>query len=124
MRGRRGTDERRRSQKLGRWAEFLAAVVLVMKGHRIVARRYKAPVGEIDLIAKRFRTYVFVEVKARGTLDAAAQSITQDQRARIVRAAQHWIAQNPVAAEADMRFDAILVGRRFSVRHLKDAFQA
>ena len=124
MRGGRGTDDRRRSHKLGRWAELLAAAVLMAKGHRIVARRYKSPVGEIDLIARRWNTYLFVEVKARSALDAAAQSITPHQRARIVRAAQHWISQNPAAAGADMRFDAILVGSGLSIRHLKDAFQA
>ena len=109
---------------MGRWAEILAAAVLMAKGHRIVARRFRSPVGEIDLIAKRRCTYVFVEVKARGTLDDAAQAITPHQRARILRAAEHWIAQNPAAADADMRFDAVLVGRGLSIRHLKDAFQA
>ena len=95
-----------------------------MTGHRIIERRYKSPVGEIDLIARRGGTYLFIEVKARETLDAAALAITPHQRARIVRAAEHWISQNPGAADADMRFDAMLVGRGFSIRHLKDAFQA
>lgn len=121
---RRSTGQRRRAHHLGRWAELLAAALLLVKGHRIVARRYRSPVGEIDLIARRRGTYVFVEVKVRETPDAAARSISPHQRARIVRAAEHWIARNPAAAEADMRFDAILVGRGLAMRHLKDAFQA
>ena len=124
MRGGRSADERRRAQRLGRWAEFAAAALMLLTGHRIIERRYKSPVGEIDLIAKRGGTYLFIEVKARATLDAAAQAITPHQRARIIRAAEHWISQNPAAAEADLRFDAILVGRGISIRHLKDAFQA
>lgn len=124
MRAGRGSDDRRRSQKLGHWAELISAAWLVLTGHRILARRYKSPVGEIDLIARRRNTYLFVEVKARSTLDAAAQAITPHQRARIVRAAEYWISQNPEAADADMRFDAILVARGLAIRHLKDAFQA
>ena len=105
-------------------AEIAAATLLILKGHWIVARRFKSSAGEIDLIAKRGHTYVFVEVKARDSLNAAAHSITPHQRTRIIRAAEYWLAQNPSAAGANLRFDAILVGRGFSMRHLKDAFQA
>lgn len=124
MAGRRSTDERRKSHQWGRWAELVAALVLMSKAYWIVERRYKSPVGEIDIVARKGRVYVFIEVKARATIADAAQSISSHQRARIVRAAQHWISQNPGAAGADMRFDAILIGRGLALRHLKDAFDA
>ncbi len=120
----RSTEQRRKSHQRGHWAERLAAAFLMLKCYWIVERRYKSPVGEIDIIARKGGGFVFVEVKARASLDDAAGSISQHQRARIVRAAQYWISQNPEAADADMRFDAILIGRGPSFRHLKDAFGA
>ena len=120
----RNTDQRRRSQRWGQWAEWLAAGLLLLKGYRVVERRHKTPVGEIDLIARRGRTIIFVEVKARGTIELAAHAITHRQRDRIARAAQYWLSQNSDAQEADLRFDAILVASPWQVHHVKDAFQA
>jgi len=117
------TDKKRKSHRWGRWAEVFGAGLLIAKGHRILARRYKSPVGEIDLIAQRYRTVLFVEVKARASISDAAQSVLPHQRARIVRAAEHWMAHNPQPDGTDYRFDVILIGRAFSIRHLKDAFQ-
>ena len=57
--------QKRKAQARGRLAEIAAALVLTLKGYRILARRFRCPVGEVDLIARRFGTVVFVEVKAR-----------------------------------------------------------
>src|SRR5262244_4147210 len=86
-------------------AESRAAAFLIAKGFRILARRWKGPVGEIDIIARRRSLLVFVEVKARETLDDAAWSVTDRQRARIVAAAEIWLARFPNAAIQDIRFD-------------------
>ena len=118
------TERKRRSQRRGHWAELLAACLLAAKGHRIVSRRYKSPVGEIDLIARRGRTVVFAEVKARASVADAAYTVSPHQQARIVRAAEHWMAHNATSGDLDLRFDVILIGRPFRIRHLKDAFQA
>src|SRR3569833_2212844 len=56
-------------------AESRAAAYLVAKGYRIVARRFRTPVGEVDIVARRRGVLVFVEVKARSNLDAAALSL-------------------------------------------------
>jgi putative endonuclease len=103
-------------------AEAVAALMLQLKGYRILARRFSAPVGEIDLVVRRGRWLVFVEVKARGTLVAAAESIRPMQRARIVRCAEAFLARHPQFAAFDMRFDAVLVAPRHLPRHLKAAF--
>lgn len=118
------TEKKRKSHRWGQWAELIGAALLVVKGHRILARRYKSPVGEIDLIARRGRTVIFAEVKARTSIAEAAHAISAHQRQRIVRAAEHWLAHNPQSADVDLRFDAILIGRAITIRHLKDAFQA
>src|SRR6187401_793865 len=81
--------------RTGLSAESRAAAFLIAKGFRILARRYRSPVGEIDIVARRRKLLVFVEVKARERFDDAAWSVTERQRARIVAAAEAWLAVNP-----------------------------
>ena len=115
---------RRRAERYGRRAEIAAALLLQLKGYRILARRYRAPGGEIDLIARRGRLVAFVEVKLRATLDTAAESITTHGRGRIVAAAGAWVARNPAVADCDLRFDAVLCAPWRLPRHIADAFDA
>ena len=91
---------------------------------RILARRYRTPVGEIDIVARRRKLLVFVEVKARERLDDAAWSVTDRQRARIVAAAEAWLAANSDRAIEDIRFDAMLVAPGRIPRHIPAAFDA
>ena len=65
--------ERVAAFKLGLSAESRAAMFLIAKGYRILARRFKTPFGEIDIVARRRRALVFVEVKARQSPDEAAK---------------------------------------------------
>src|SRR5580693_6701861 len=69
--------ERVAAFRLGLSAESRAAMLLIAKGYRIAARRWKTPVGEIDIVARRRRDIAFVEVKARDTLDAAAEAVSE-----------------------------------------------
>jgi putative endonuclease len=108
---------------LGISAESRAAAWLIAHGYRILARRWKSPLGEIDIIAARRHTLIFVEVKARATLDAAAESVTERQKQRIAAAAEIWLAANPLPAIRDIRFDAILVAPRKLPRHIQSAFE-
>jgi putative endonuclease len=120
-----GADRRRQiAFRAGTAGETWAATLLMLKGFRILARRWKCPVGEIDLIARRRRLLIFVEVKARGQLQDAEWSITPRQRHRIVAAAEAWLALNPDERIRDMRFDAILVAPRHLPRHIPAAFDA
>lgn len=109
---------------LGISAESRAAAWLIAHGYRILARRFRSPMGEIDIIAARRYTLIFVEVKARGSLDEAAESITPRQKQRIAAAAEIWLADNPVPAIRDMRFDAILVAPGKLPRHIPGAFES
>jgi Holliday junction resolvase-like predicted endonuclease len=65
------SEKRIRAYRHGLFAETIAALLLRTKGHRILARRYKTPVGEIDLVALKGRRLAFVEVKQRRTIDDA-----------------------------------------------------
>ena len=82
------------------------------------------PAGEIDIVARRRSTLIFVEVKARESFDAAAEAIGPRQRQRIIAAAGIWLASHPLDASRDMRFDVILVAPHRLPRHLSAAFDA
>jgi putative endonuclease len=110
--------------RAGLSAESLAAAYLIAKGYRILARRFRTPHGEIDIIARRRNLIAFVEVKARASLDEAAFAVTPRQQARIINAAQAWLAAHPEHAEFELRFDAMLIAPRRLPRHLLAAFDA
>lgn len=116
--------ERQLAFKLGLTAESRAAALLLAKGFRIAARRFRSPAGEIDIVARRGTLLIFVEVKARGALDDAAWSVTDRQKRRIASAAAAWLAAHPDDAMCDMRFDAVLVAPRSLPRHIPGAFEA
>ncbi|MGO1119585.1 YraN family protein [Rhodovibrionaceae bacterium A322] len=108
----------------GRLAERLALLLLRIKGYRLMARGYKRPVGEIDLIMKRGRQLVFVEVKQRATQALAAEAITPRQKLRITRAAQAFLQENPSLSRNDLRFDTVLLAPGTWPRHLKNAWHS
>ncbi|HZP70108.1 MAG TPA: YraN family protein [Pseudolabrys sp.] len=114
--------ERQAAFRVGISAESRAAAFLVAKGFRILARRWRSPLGEIDIIARRRQLLVFVEVKARPTLDEAAESVNARQRRRIAAAAEIWLAGNSDPSIRDVRFDAILVAPGRIPRHVQAAF--
>lgn len=105
-------------------AESRACVYLLAKGYRILARRFRTPYGEIDIVARRRGLLAFVEVKARATLDDAAYSVTPQQQQRIVAAAQAWLMARPEHANFEMRFDVVLIAPKHLPRHLMAAFDA
>jgi putative endonuclease len=117
-------DPRRIAFRFGLSAESRAAVLLLAKGYRILARRYRSAVGEIDIVARRRGVLVFVEVKARESFDAAAEAIGPRQQQRIIAAANAWLGAHPEDARRNMRFDAVLVVPGRLPRHLMAAFDA
>ena len=105
-------------------AEARAAAWLMAKGYRILAKRFRTPYGEIDIVARRRSLLAFIEVKARASLDEAAYAVTARQQARIINAAQAWLAAHPEHADFELRFDAMLIAPRRLPRHLLAAFDA
>jgi putative endonuclease len=118
----RPAKARRRAHRFGLRAESIAALLLQVKGYQILARRFAAAGGEIDLVARRGATIAFVEVKARDGLDAAAEAITEAKRRRIGHTARVWLARNPWAAESNLRGDAVFVAPGRLPRHLAAAY--
>jgi putative endonuclease len=111
-----------RAYRRGVFAETLVALLLRLKGHRIVAQRYKTPVGEIDLVALKGKRLAFIEVKRRKTQEDAAWTLPARQRRRIVRAAQYWLAGHPDFAGHDIAFDVVLAAPWRWPRHITNAF--
>src|ERR1700738_5020666 len=110
--------------RTGLSAESRAAAYLMAKGYRILAKRFRTPHGEIDIVARRRNLVAFVEVKARASLDEAAYAVTPRQQQRIVNAAEGWLMAHPEHADFELRFDAMLIAPRHLPRHLLAAFDA
>ena len=111
---------RRRALRVGLRAETLAALVLRLKGWQILERRFNVPGGEVDIIARRGKTVIFVEVKARATADAALAAIDGVKRHRLRLAAGRWLIGKDWAMTYMLRCDAILVMPRRWPQHVLD----
>ena len=116
---------RQSAEKRGRRSETLAAMLLRLKFYRILGRRVRTPLGEIDLVARAPSGIVcFIEVKARARGAEAADALSPRQQARIARAAQLYLASRPGFAPKGTRFDVVSVIPGSFPRHLRDAWRA
>lgn len=93
------------------------------EGWAVLARRVRTPAGEIDMIAERDGLLTFIEVKARPSFAEAAFALGARQRARLLAAAECWLAANPGHGAAGMRFDVLLVAADGAIRRIADAFR-
>ena len=112
---------RQRAEQGGRRAERLAALWLQLKGWKILGRRVRTPVGEVDLVARRGRVVAFVEVKARATAEDAALAL-DEWRLRRVAAAAEALAHRYARAGDDIRLDAIFIVPRRLPRHMANVW--
>jgi len=117
-------NDRTGAERHGRSSESLAALWLRLKGYRILARRLKTHVGEIDLVAAApFGPVCFIEVKARALARAAAESVGPAQQTRIARAASLYLASRPHLARRGARFDIVAIAPRTLPVHHRDAWR-
>jgi len=116
-------ETRIKAHRRGHMAESVAAVFLMLKGYRILSRRYKTPVGEIDIIARRGNVVVFIEVKTRKAIDTALESVTVKMKRRIERAAEYYLSVHSQQMNKEMRFDVIAISLPFFIRHLDNAWR-
>jgi putative endonuclease len=114
--------KRQKAERRGRWAETAAEIYLRCKGYRLLARRFKSPMGEVDLIMRKGETTAFIEVKARATHDEAVGSVTPRQAKRISQAASLWMTRDKIAAQSFCRFDIVAVNSYLWPSHIKNAF--
>lgn len=114
--------QRRRSYRKGIAAEWVACLYLMCKAYRPLARRFKTPLGEIDLIMRRGNTVIFVEVKARRRHEDAAYSIHAQNQTRVVQASQWFLQGRPKLQSLAFRFDAVTVSCYMIPHHIPAAF--
>ncbi|WP_157016260.1 YraN family protein [Mesorhizobium xinjiangense] len=104
-----GRARRFRAYRRGHRGEWLAAAALAAKGYRIVARRHRTRLGEIDLIARRGDVVAVVEVKVRPDLAQAMDAVGRQAQRRIEAAADLWLARQHDHARLSLRFDLVAV---------------
>ena len=118
-------SSRHAAERRGHSSESLAALWLLLKGYRILERRLKTKLGEIDLVAAApFGPVCFIEVKARGLAGSAVESVSRTQQARIARAASLYLSVRPHLSRRGARFDIIAVTPYALPVHHRDAWQA
>ena len=106
------------SDHIGRRAERYAAIRLLLKGWWPVARRYKTPVGEIDLIMRRGNVLAFIEVKYRPDAASGLYALQPKQAQRLQRAAEHYLTMRPDLSQLTLRFDLVVITPRWGFQHL------
>lgn len=112
---------KKRAYLKGQQGEWLAALYLRCKGYKILERRLKTPVGEIDLLAQKGKTLIAIEVKSRSSLEKAAFAITPYQQQRIERALAYSLSQKE--PPSSIRFDVILIAPWKWPYHMKGAWR-
>ena len=124
-----GKQKQASTYQKGKGGEDRAAAFLRLKGYRILERNYRVGQGEIDLVARRSDTLVFVEVKTRRgkSQGTPLEAVTKHKVKRLSAAAALYLAQNPGSWQV-CRFDVVTLGPEknwlgwLKVRHLENAF--
>lgn len=113
--------KRKKAHQAGKIAEFIAALWLRMKFYQILARNWRSPYGEADIIAQRGKKLIIVEVKKRRDKEEVIEAIQSRQKERLMRVGLHFQTRYRRYSDHDLRFDAILV-TPFSLRHIENAW--
>jgi putative endonuclease len=111
---------------LGRTGEDLAVDLYRKRGFDILARNWRCPAGELDVVARRGRDVVFCEVKTRRSArwGAPAEAVDARKQARLRRLAARWLREHRQRAQV-IRFDVVSVVALqggVEVQHIPDAF--
>jgi putative endonuclease len=112
---------RRAAEKSGRDGETRAALYLRAKGWRILDKRVRTPLGEIDLVAKRGNLIAFVEVKTRRTVAELDFAIDEHRLSRVAAAAEMLMPRYAGPGD-DIRIDVVLIAPRSWPRHIENAW--
>ena len=119
-----------KNNESGAWGEAVAAAYLKRKFYKILCTGYRSRFGEIDIIAKKGKYLVFVEVKLRKSdrFAKAMEFVDERKQGRVISTASLYLAENPT--ELQPRFDVIevyapdgVLTKKPVINHLEDAFQ-
>lgn len=113
---------RRRAERRGHLAEYVAVLYLLLKGYRILALRHRTRIGEIDVIARKGDLIAFVEVKSRREASLSVDAVTAQSQRRIRAASDLWLARQKDGHLLSSRYDIIAVAPFAWPVHFRDAF--
>jgi len=118
--------EDHKNLNLGKKGEEVAAEYLKKKGYRILTQNFRVKGGELDIVAEKNGEIVFVEVRARSSnaIVSPAESITQEKRRRLRRAAEIFLVSKGLDLHP-CRFDFIFVvknNKKFEIEHLENVY--
>jgi putative endonuclease len=116
------SQKKLKAYRRGFVAEYKAALLLLLKGYRIVNLRFRTRAGEIDIIARKRDLVVFVEVKARRDEQVAIDAVSAATQMRIRAASNVWLSRQSDYARLSTRYDIIAVLPLRIPRHFRDAF--
>jgi len=111
-----------KAERFGKRGELWASLFLRLKFYQILQKNYKTPVGEIDIIAKKTNSIIFIEVKTRAEKTYLAQALEAVNKRRISKAANFYLTKNPHLADYNFRFDVIFLAPNALPYHIKGAF--
>ena len=111
-----------RARREGRRGEWLCAILLMLKGYRLLGFRLRLHAAEVDLLAVKSGVVVIVEVKRRRTLAEAIESVSWLQRQRLRAAANAIAGRRPDLAGAPVRLDLIALAPGRFPRHIRNAW--
>ena len=115
-------DKKLAAYRRGFLAEYIAAFFLLLKGYHISAMRYRTKGGEVDIVARKGDLAIFVEVKARRSVDDALSAVGFPTQKRIEAASLHWLSRQKDAAKLSRRYDIVAVLPWRLPVHFQDVF--
>ena len=121
------TDNRTVRQRKGDWGEDKAVEYLENMGYRLVCRKFKSKLGEVDVVARKGKILAFVEVKTRKRIDYGmpCEAVDAAKQYRLRRTAEYFLLVNPWTRGMQPRMDIIEVlclDEGNYIRHLENAF--
>lgn len=114
---------RQKAYRAGLLAEWLAMASLLLRGYRILAWRYRSPVGEVDIIAAKNTTLIAIEVKFRTAQDNDEKLINTHQKSRIAGSVNYFRMTKPYLLRYNVRIDAIIIKPLLRMRHVQQAWE-
>ena len=110
-----------KNYNFGLFAEGVCCFYLKCLFYKILERRCKTPLGEIDIIAKKGKKIIFIEVKARKSKDEQ-EVLTSKQKYRIINASNYYISKKSEFQGLNLRFDLIIFNNALAFKHIKNAW--
>ena len=118
------------SKKLGELGEKIAQKHLKEKGYKILARNFKKKWGEIDIVAKKRKKIVFIEVKTIRKKEGffPEDEIDQKKKKQLIKIDQIYLQESKIPLETPWQIDIIAIEispnlKKAKIRHYKNAVE-